>query len=198
MFQEGMTSQFGEAVDTCDMLPDNIGSEFVAQVSVQDYRPKTVIDGVRLIDLRTFNDDGGSFTELVRVTADGALGNLQGFHVAQCNYSEVLPGTVKAWHLHRTQDDLWFVPPSHRLLVGLLDVRRGSPTYDVSMRFTMGAGQAQLAYIPAGVAHGLANLWHAPASLLYFVTAPFNATAPDELRLPWDIRGATFWEMERG
>jgi dTDP-4-dehydrorhamnose 3,5-epimerase len=108
------------------------------------------------------------------------------------------PGTIKAWHLHERQDDLWFVPPQSRLLVGLLDVREGSPSYDVPMRFVMGAGKARLLFIPRGVAHGVANLTQQPASVLYFATEPFNSAHPDEHRLPWDTLGPDFWTIQPG
>jgi dTDP-4-dehydrorhamnose 3,5-epimerase len=153
---------------------------------------------VRVLDLRLFLDDGGSFNELVRLSGEAKVEALPDFEVQQCSYSEVLPGAIKAWHMHRRQADLWFVPPSQRLLVGLLDVREGSPTYKQSMRVVLGGGLARLLYIPPGVAHGGANLWQSPSAIFYFVTSQFNAAEPDELRLPWDIIGAEFWRVQPG
>ena len=34
------------------------------------------------------------------------------------------PGVIKAFHLHRRQTDVWFVPPGDKMLLVLLDVRR--------------------------------------------------------------------------
>lgn len=169
-----------------------------ARISTQQYGRKPQIDGVRLIELPRHVDDGGSFSELVRLRGDGTVEALPAFRVAQSNYSEMQPGAIKAWHLHQQQEDLWFVPPSHRLLVGLLDVRVSSETCGVSMRFVLGDGRAQLVYIPAGVAHGVANLGSIAAGILYFVSAQFDPQAPDELRLPWDSIGSEFWQVERG
>jgi dTDP-4-dehydrorhamnose 3,5-epimerase len=118
--------------------------------------------------------------------------------VRQSSYSEVLPGAIKAWHLHDVQDDLWFVPPSQRLLAGLLDVREHSGTYKQSMRVVLGGGAAKLLYIPSGVAHGAANPWKAAAGIIYFVSSQFDAANPDELRLPWDLIGREFWQIQQG
>jgi len=175
-----------------------VGEDFRGGLSLQDYSAPGLIDGVRIIELRNFVDDGGSFNELVRLRSDNTVEALPQLCVRQASFSEVLPGAVKAWHLHRVQEDLWFVPPSQRLLVGLLDVRAGSPTYKRSMRFVMGGGAAKLAYIPAGVAHGAANLWQSPAAIVYFVSSQFDPQNPDELRLPWDELGAGFWQIQQG
>jgi dTDP-4-dehydrorhamnose 3,5-epimerase len=66
------------------------------------------------------------------------------------------------------------------------------------MRVVLGAGPAKLVYIPAGVAHGAANLWQSPAAILYFVSSQFDPADPDELRLPWDFLGAEFWQVQQG
>lgn len=71
-----------------------------AAYSVQDYGGNTPIEGVQIVDLRRFNDDGGSITELGRLN-EGLHAQLDGFEVRQVNFSEVEPGAVKAYHLHR-------------------------------------------------------------------------------------------------
>ena len=116
----------------------------------------------------------------------------------QINYSEILPGAIKAGHYHFNQDDIWFVPPSSRALVGLKDLREGSKTYDVVQRLIMGDGQASLLFIPRGVLHGVANLWQKPASLIYFVNQNFDADKPDEHRLSQEEFGEGFWEIAKG
>jgi dTDP-4-dehydrorhamnose 3,5-epimerase len=175
-----------------------LAENYRTAAAVQDYSPQRWIDGVKIIDLRLFVDDGGSFNELIRVNAHGEIAGVDGFRVAQSSYSEVVPGAIKAWHLHRQQADLWFVPPSQRLLVGLLDTRTASATRDGTMRFVMGGGKTQLVYIPAGIAHGAANLWSATAAILYFVDRQFDPAAPDEWRLPWDHLGKEFWAIQHG
>lgn len=177
---------------------DSIGQEFRTELSVQDYSRKSQIDGVKLIALTSFVDDGGALAELVRFDENGNLAILPEFKVRQTTWSQMLPGTIKAFHLHYNQEDLWFVMPYDRLLIGLFDAREDSPTYKQSMRFVMGAGRAQVLYLPRGVAHGLANPWTQTANMIYFVNQHFDAADPDERRLPWDILGADFWEIKKG
>jgi dTDP-4-dehydrorhamnose 3,5-epimerase len=110
----------------------------------------------------------------------------------------MLPGTIKAFHLHLNQEDVWFVPPHERLLVVLSDQRAASPTRGVMMRFVLGADKSRLVYIPRGVAHGAANLWQVPASIIYVVNQQFNIEAPDEGRLPWDFVGRDVWKIAQG
>jgi dTDP-4-dehydrorhamnose 3,5-epimerase len=175
---------------------DWIGSDFRDQATTQSYGGSTPIEGIRFFDLRLFSDEGGDFCELCRFNPDGTLQAVPEFRAAQTSYSYMEPGTIKAWHLHRQQEDLWFVPPYDRCLVGLLDVREASPTYKQTMRFALGVGRARLLLIPRGVAHGVANLTSLPASMIYFVNRAFDPENPDEHRMPWDLLGAQFWSNE--
>ncbi len=177
---------------------ESIGEDYKKNLSVQDYTRKPTIEGVQIINNNLFVDDGGCFAELVRLNDNGNLMLFPEFKVKQSSYSQMMPNTIKAFHLHFNQEDVWFVLPSDRLLIGLFDARKDSPTYKNSMRFIMGAGKAQLLYIPRGVAHGLANLWPTTSSMIYFVNQCFDSEKPDEHRLPYDILGADFWEIKRG
>ena len=180
------------------LSPDRLVADFQSKLSTQDYSKKPAIEGVGLIDLRLMLDDGGSFSELVRLDEKGCLEAIPSFKVRQSSYSELLPGSIKAFHLHFNQDDVWFVPPSQRLLVGLIDARQDSPSCGVSQRLVLGGGRAQLLHIPRGVGHGGANIWSQSSSILYFVNQQFDMGKPDEQRLPWDILGKEFWEIAKG
>ncbi len=175
-----------------------IGTDFRQDLSVQDYQKKARIDGVQLITLTSFVDDGGALAEIVRLDDNGNLSILPEFKVRQSTWSQMLPGTIKAFHLHYNQEDVWFIMPYDRLLIGLFDARESSATYKQSMRFVMGAGRAQILYLPRGVAHGLANPFDQTANMIYFVNQHFDAANPDEQRLPWDILGEDFWQIKKG
>jgi dTDP-4-dehydrorhamnose 3,5-epimerase len=165
----------------------------------QDYSPRRMIEGVELHKLNWFHDDGSAFTELGRFD-DGAHLGLEDFTLRQLNYSLIEPGTVKAFHLHRHQTDVWYVPPHDRVLVVLGDVRAGSPTVGMTMRLALGGGGNDLLRIPPEVAHGARNIGTETARILYFTDRHFNPDAEetDEGRLPWDFFGAEIWEIERG
>jgi len=166
---------------------------------VQSYARRPVIHDVQIVELTRFQDEGGAMTELARVV-DGVPKGLAGFTLRQINFSEVEPGAVKAFHLHTRQTDVWYVPPSDRLLLILSDVRRDSPTEGTTMRFMLGNGASRLVRIPPGVAHGVKNLGTAMGRIIYFVDVQFSAAAAetDEGRLPWDFAGADIWDVVRG
>jgi dTDP-4-dehydrorhamnose 3,5-epimerase len=180
------------------LTKDAIGTEYHDGLSVQDYTKKAPIEGVQLINLNLFVDDGGALAEIARFDDQGNLQLLPEFKVRQSTYAQVLPGTIKAFHLHYNQEDVWFVMPNDRLLIGLFDARKDSPTYNKSMRFVMGAGRGQILYLPRGVAHGLANIWQQPAQMMYFVNQCFDPEKPDEFRLPWNTLGDDFWDIRKG
>lgn len=169
------------------------------EYQLQAYGPRPTIDGVELVNLTRHADDGGSITELVRLDA-GQPQALAGFTVRQINFSEVEPGAIKAFHLHTRQTDVWYVPPSDRMLVVLVDVRAGSRTEKVSQRLVLGAGVSRLLRIPPGVAHGVRNIGAATGRLIYFVDLHFTTDPAtcDEGRLPWDYVGPEIWDIVRG
>ena len=179
--------------------PIQWSAEAKRQFQVQAYGPRPPIGGVEIANLTRHADDGGSMTELLRLEgAQSAV--LPGFTLRQINYSEVEPGVIKAFHLHARQTDVWYVPPSDRCLMLLVDVRAGSPTEGVWQRLTLGAGASSLVRIPPGVAHGVRNLGAGTVRLIYFVDQQFSADPAtcDEGRLPWDYLGADVWDITRG
>ncbi len=169
------------------MLTDNdIDPEIREKIFVQDYSKQSTIEGVSLRELHLMVGDDGDFSELLRLTSNGEVEGFEGFHVRQVNRSKMLPGAIKAWHLHYGQDEIQSVTPEGHLIVGLWDIRENSPTKGVTMKFVLGGGKAHMLFIPKGVAHGYMNLSKKPATILYFVSEYFNPEDPDERRLPWD------------
>ena len=180
----------------------NLNADARAAYSVQDYSPVPMIEGVEIVNLRRFNDDGGAMTELARFggAADGGtIEGLEGFVARQMNYSVVEPQAIKAFHLHQRQTDVWYVPPSDKMLLVLADCREGSPTEGQVRRIVLGDGNSRLVRIPPGVAHGCRNLRAAATSaIIYFVDVQFSIGDDcDEGRLPWDHFGTEVWEVER-
>ena len=169
-----------------------------ARYAVQDYTRQPTIQGLQIHDLRRFNDDGGSMTELGRLDG-GLLQGVEGFEARQMNYSVMEPLAIKAFHLHKRQTDVWFVPPSDKILLVVGDVRRGSASEGLVQRIVLGDGNSRLVRIPPGVAHGARNLRPAsPSAIIYFVDVQFSVGDDcDEGRLPWDHFGAEVWEVER-
>jgi len=174
-----------------------ISPKFESSISRQTYGKTKNIADVKLIDFNFFTDDGGDTHEIARIAGKYAS-FLTGFEIRQINRSRFNPGLVKAFHLHLNQDEVWAVHPLDRLLVGLLDARKGSQTEGLSMRLVLGGGKSKFLYIPRGVAHGGMVLGGNPVDVIYLVNQHFSVDNPDEWRLPWDILGKEFWEITKG
>jgi dTDP-4-dehydrorhamnose 3,5-epimerase len=139
---------------------------------------KITIDGVEIKDLVTHPDERGFFREIIRVT-DSFFG--EGF--AQLSHSLMYPETAKAWHIHKTQVDWWYVPLG-ALKVALYDTREGSPTKGVTMELFLGENfPAKVLKIPPGVAHGCRAI--GGVSHLFYVTSNTYDTN-EEGRIPYD------------
>lgn len=165
-------------------------------VEVQDYTPQRAPPGVSRLPLKRFTDDGGSFQELMRLVSGRLLPGIPDIEVKQVNYGVMEPGTIKAWHLHLRQWDVWHVPAECKLVVGLLDCRADAPRKE-PYRLVLGDGKSELLGIPPGVAHGASNPYRERAVIIYAVSEHYNPDDPDELRLPWDYVG-NIWGIEKG
>lgn len=137
-----------------------------------------MIDGVVLKELVTHTDDRGFFRELIRVSDDFFS---EGF--GQWSHSMMYQGVAKAWHIHPTQIDWWYVG-NGVLKVALHDKRPDSPTFGKTMEFLMGDNQpARILRIPPGVAHGCKCI-SGPANLFYVTSIVYDPQ--EEGRIPHD------------
>src|SRR3989344_2519127 len=93
--------------------------------------------------------------------------------------------TIKAFHWHKRQDDLWFVATGKAMVV-LFDLRDESPTKGETQVIMAGKDDYKLIFIPVGVAHGYRVLSEEPVMLVYYTTEPYNVQHPDEERIPFD------------
>jgi dTDP-4-dehydrorhamnose 3,5-epimerase len=136
------------------------------------------IEGVVIKELVTYPDERGFFRELIR-SSDPFFS--EGF--AQLSHSLMHPGTAKAWHIHKTQVDWWYVPRGV-LKVALYDTRPESPTQGVLQEVFMGDDYGQtILKIPPGVAHGCKAI-SGTAHLIYVTSRIYD---PDEEgRIPHD------------
>lgn len=173
---------------------DDIDQSVRPSISVQEYHTQQIQD-VQIIDLKKHETEDGSFTEVLRLDQNGISEYAPEFRIAQINKSMMFPGSIKAWHLHYRQDEIWNVTVSSHILLGLWDVRDGSSTKGVSMKIAL--SPTRLVYIPRGVAHGAANISGHTAEILYVVSEQYNKEHPDEQRLAWDSLGKDFWEAKK-
>jgi dTDP-4-dehydrorhamnose 3,5-epimerase len=177
---------------------NNFSPDIQKLIKSQSYSSKPQIEGVEIKDLNHFTGEDGYFAELCRLDDKNELQGFKGFKVKQISRSILEPGAVKAFHLHFKQDDVWYIPPDNWLLVGLVDLRIKSATYNQAMKFPLGGVKSKLLRIPKGVAHGAANLTNMKSELIYFTDQFFSTDDTDEHRLPWDFQGEDFWKMAKG
>lgn len=137
-----------------------------------------LIEGVITKKLVRHSDERGFFGELIRVTDDFFK---EGF--GQLSHSLMYEGIIKAWHIHKTQVDWWYLAKG-TTWVALYDMRKGSKTYQRINEFFLGEeGENVILKIPAQVAHGL-KVIKGPAELFYVTSKTYNSY--EEGRIPHD------------
>ena len=93
-----------------------------------------MIDGVQTKILIRLPDERGYFEELIRVS-DPIFS--EGF--GQLSRSSMVTGVVKAWHVHKTQIDWWYIVKG-TIKVALYDNRSASPTHKELNEYLLGDG----------------------------------------------------------
>jgi len=142
-----------------------------------------VVDGVRLIPLRRFEDERGWFSELMRASALPK-------RVRQSNLVFSRRGVIRGLHYHeRGQDDL-FACLSGMVRVVVLDRESGETfTEDI------GDDNPAAVYVPGRHGHGYEAL--TDCLFLYHVTEEYDPADPDEHGLCWaDPRVKHLWSTE--
>lgn len=157
-----------------------------------------MIDGVKIKQLKVHPDTYGQGEEIVKkpgilmelLRADEKL--LKKF--GQTTFTITHQGTIKAFHVHKYQEDLWFVA-SGKALIALHDMRKKSPTYRQTQTLLAGEGDYKLILIPPGVAHGLKVLSREPVLMFYHTSHSYNPQKPDEKRIAYNDPEINFnWE----
>ena len=131
-----------------------------------------MIEGLRRIPLRRFEDERGWFIELMRASGLPKP-------VRQSNLSYSRAGVIRGLHYHeRGQDDL-FACVQGTVRVVVLDRETGETfTEDI------GDDNPVAIYIPGTNAHGYEAL--TDCLFLYHVTEEYDPDDPDEHGVPWD------------
>ena len=141
-------------------------------------RPFAPIRGVQTVPLQAFGDDRGRFMETFRKEWFPQVNWAR----LQSNRSDSSAGVLRGLHYHFKQVDYWLALRG-RIRVGLVDLRRSSPTYLASASLDMGEDRLLGLFIPEGVAHGFAAL--TDCTLTYIVNNYYDGGA-DEFGIAWD------------
>ena len=170
-------------------LPDcekGIGSVIAAVDSPQ------LIAGVQVRPYALWPDDRGYFLEVMRF----GQGLPSGFPAESTQVSTAVsyPGTIKAFHYHLHQRDVW-VPSAGMLQVALVDLRRDSPTFGRKNTLYAGVLRPWQVLIPPGVGHGYKVIGEQPAVLVYVTDRFYNPS--DEGRIPYNDESIQYdWETQ--
>lgn len=151
-----------------------------------------VIEGVRVSPYAQWPDDRGYFLEVARM----GHGLAAAFPAESTQVSAALsyPGTIKAFHFHRRQTDLW-VPAMGMFQVVLVDFRPQSGTFGVKNTLYIGALKPWQVLIPPGVGHGYKVIGGDPAMLVYVTNRFYDPQ--DEGRIPYNDPSIAYdWEMQ--
>ena len=147
-----------------------------------------MIDGVVIKNLTVHKDipdidddrvKSGFLMEVLR--ADDGL--LEKF--GQSVFTVSHQGTIKAFHWHKKQDDLWFVASGKAKIV-LYDMRKNSKTHRTTQVVYAGTDDYKLVFIPKGVVHGYKAVSKEPVLLFYHVTEMYDRDNPDEERIAYN------------
>jgi dTDP-4-dehydrorhamnose 3,5-epimerase len=131
------------------------------------------LEGLKLIELKIFNDDRGFFTERFQEEHFRRLGISA--HFIQDNHSRSKPGVIRGLHYqnHPAQGKLVGVIRG-RILDVVVDIRSASPTFGKWESFELSDENGRLLWIPGGFAHGFCVLGEEPADVIYKVDAPYS------------------------
>ena len=144
-----------------------------------------MIQGVIVKELKVWPDDRGFLMEVFKQD------EFEDIPVKQTTYTVAYPGTIKAFHWHKKQWDVWFFTSGSAQVV-LSDLRKDSPTFGKTEVFYPGEHKRLLIAIPPHVAHGYRVLGTIPAALLYHTSEMYDVKNPDEERIPWNDKNIGF------
>ena len=135
-----------------------------------------MIQGVEIKKLKVMKDERGKLMEILR--SDDKIFAKFG----QVYFTTAYPGTTKAWHYHKKQDD-HFCCIAGLMRLALYDARPKSKTYKEVNDFELGLDNPQVVKIPKGVYHGFKCVSQEEAIVINVPTYPYNPAKPDEYRI---------------
>ena len=151
-----------------------------------------LIDGVRVQRYDLWPDDRGYFLEVIRMKQGLAASFVS--ETTQVSAALSYPGTIKAFHFHKHQTDLW-VPMNGVFQVALVDLRPDSATFGLKNTLYVGSLRTWQILIPPGVGHGYKVVGEASGTLVYVTNQLYNPQ--DEGRIAYNDSSIQYdWETQ--
>lgn len=142
----------------------------------------TPIDGCEIVPVKSNADDRGYLFEIFRESWDGA------FRSVQWNACVSVANVLRGVHVHAEYDEFYTLPRG-RLVVGLADVRRESPTFAKSIQFEWADTDGFAVVVPQGVAHVVHFL---EDSVLTFGMNDYWTPEVEDVGCQWDAPELNF------
>ncbi len=137
-----------------------------------------VIDGVRIRQQVTQQDDRGSLTELY-----SPGWQFDDTPLVYLYTVTVRPGKVKGWAVHDDQIDRYFFYQGTCKLV-LFDDRPDSPTHRQVNEFYFSECNRSLVYVPPRIYHAVQNVGTNDVLMINLPSEPYHHEDPDKQTLP--------------
>ena len=149
-----------------------------------------MIQGVSVKKLNFVCDERGRLMEILR--KDDKIFTDFG----QVYMTTAYPHIVKAWHMHKKQDDFITCIDGMIKLV-LFDGRPNSKTFNEIDEFFIGESNPLLVKVPKNVWHGFKCISDEESIVINVPTKPYNHSEPDEFRLPYDTKKINYnWDVK--
>ncbi len=153
---------------------------------------KDLIRGVAVKAYDLWPDDRGYFLEVIRMK-QGLAADFPA-ETTQVSAALSYAGTIKAFHFHKHQTDLW-VPAQGMFQVALVDLRPESPTFGLKNTLYAGSLKPWQILIPPGVGHGYKVIGEQPGMLVYVTNRLYNPQ--DEGRIAYNETSIAYdWELQ--
>jgi dTDP-4-dehydrorhamnose 3,5-epimerase len=146
-----------------------------------------MIEGVKVVELTTHEDDRGYLTEIARHAGDSEP------HAVVHQFGQVylvgdpVRGIIRAFHKHLELWDWFFISHGSAKFV-LQDDRPDSRTRGTLMTIMASARKPRLIVVPPGVYHGWMSL-EDDTQMVSTASHTYNHKKPDEVRVPPDAFG---------
>ena len=149
-----------------------------------------MIDGVKIIPLRQIVDERGKIMHMLKETDPHFI------RFGEVYFSCAWPGTIKAWHVHKSMTINNAVICGRAKLV-MYDIREDSPTRGKIQEVFLGEDNYVLVQMPPGIANGYKAYGDKMVILVNCATEPHD---PNEIiRIdPFDNDIPYDWSLKNG
>ncbi|MGD0534540.1 MAG: dTDP-4-dehydrorhamnose 3,5-epimerase family protein [Methanoregula sp.] len=149
-----------------------------------------MIDGVKIIPLKTIMDDRGMVRHMMKCTDPYFR------QFGEIYFSVIFPGAIKAWHVHRKME-LNYAVISGNIKLVLYDARRESPTSGEIQEICMGEDNYVLAKVPPHVVNGFKSIGSGNAIVANCSTIAHDPAEVERLD-PFDPSIGYNWGIRHG